>query len=138
MPEITLNQLAIKIDELAEIVRNGFASIEERLTAHDKKFASIDQRFDAVDQQFERLAASTYQEFILVRKEMADMATGMATKDELRAVESRLSYAIERIEQVDTHLSAYATQWSREFEDLDDRVEGHEGRLRFLEKQQAG
>ena len=106
MPEITLNQLAVNIE---------------------KRFDAMDQRFDAMDAQIEKLALATHLEFIALREEMA-------TKDELRALEGRLSYAIG---QVDAHLSAYATQWNRDFEGLNDRVDEHEGRLRFLEKRRA-
>ncbi len=170
MLEITLTQLAANIEQLADIVRRGFASNDQRFDAIDKRFETIDQRFDAVDQRFastdqrfdtidrrfdamdqrfdaldqrfdtidqrfdaldaqiEKLASATYLEFMAMREEMA-------TKDELRAVDGRLSYAIG---QVDAHLSAYATQWNREFEGLHDRVEEHDGRLRLLEKRQAG
>jgi len=48
----------------------------------------------------------------------------MATKEELWAVERNLE---RKIDDVDMHLSAYATQWNREFE-------VHETQLRALEK----
>ncbi|MGC9599333.1 MAG: hypothetical protein ABSE18_03035 [Minisyncoccia bacterium] len=82
----------------------------------------------------------------LVNKGFADIEERMATKEELRAVDGRLSHAIGQvdnrlsvaIDKVDMHLSAYATQWNREFENVTGRLDEHDGRLRFLEKRRVG
>jgi hypothetical protein len=55
----------------------------------------------------------------------------MATKDDLRALDVRLTRAID---DLDMHFSAYATRWDRDFENLHGWVEEHEGRLKVLER----
>ena len=67
----------------------------------------------------------------LINKSFIDLEKRVATKDDLRALDVRLTRAID---DVDMHLSAYATQWNRDFENLHGWVEVHEGRLKVLER----
>jgi hypothetical protein len=43
---------------------------------------------------------------------------------------------MEAIERVDVHLSATATQWRDDHDEVRDTIKNHEGRLRTLEKRQ--
>ncbi len=114
MPEITLNQLA-------ENIERRFDAIDLRFEAMAKRFDAMDQRFGAMDAQIEKLATAAQSEFMTIHKEMT-------------AMDNRLSYAIG---QVDAHLSAYATQWNRESENLRRWTGELEGRLTLLERKQV-
>ena len=69
-----------------------------------KKIATIAD----VDARVEKLAQTTQREFVAIRQEMA---TKSDTKDILLA-----------IQVIDLHLSAYASRWNEEFEQLEKRV----------------
>ncbi|MDR3582317.1 MAG: hypothetical protein P4L67_03530 [Candidatus Pacebacteria bacterium] len=122
------------MDRRFDRVDQRFDGIDKRLDGVDQKFEGIDKRLDGVDQRFdqvdnsiEELAVATAQEFESVRKEMG----GMATKTELYELKHEVMQAIDR---VDTHLSAVATQWHDDFDEVKDVLKEHDGRLRVLEK----
>lgn len=65
----------------------------------------------------------------LINKSFIDIEKRMATKEDLRVLERK-------VDNIDMHLSAYVTQWNKEFESLREWTEEHEGRLKVLEREQ--
>ena len=70
------------------------------------------------------LAAAAEQEFHAIRSEMA-------TKDELKETKTEILRAIENL---DVHLSAYASRSNDDVSNLHDSVRELDGRIRLLEK----
>ncbi len=99
-----------------------FDAQDAKFISHDVRFASIDEQFALVDHRFDVLAAATQNEFMELRREMGR---------EMKTLENRLLLAIE---SVDVHVSALASRWSEQFEALDEQVDGHESRIRILER----
>lgn len=52
---MTNEELAIKIDDLSDIVANLAKTMDERFKQIDKRFEQIDQRFEQVDERFEQI-----------------------------------------------------------------------------------
>jgi hypothetical protein len=57
-----------------------------------------------------------------------------ATKDDLRNTEQQVSRHIEGLE---LKISAYASSWSRDFEQIHDWVKDHEQRLKHIESKRG-
>lgn len=54
-PTTTPQELADKIDGLARITADGFASVDKRFEQVDKRFVGIDQRFDLLEERIDNL-----------------------------------------------------------------------------------
>ena len=52
---MTNEELAIKIDNLSDIVANLAKTMDERFKQIDKRFEQIDQRFKQIDERFEQI-----------------------------------------------------------------------------------
>jgi chromosome segregation ATPase len=117
----------IKIDEQFNGVDGQFAKIDERFGEVNVHFTNVDKRFNEVNSNIEELVVATAQEFNEVRKEIGEMAT----KTELHELKQEVMQAIDR---VDTHLSATASQWHDDFDEVKDLPKEHDGRIRILEK----
>jgi methyl-accepting chemotaxis protein len=112
---VAIGNLTATTNKLLTITDRLATRLDQLTTRVDRLAAAMKKGFDRVDAQIEKLALATHNEFMEVRKEMADMAKGMATKEDFRAVERTVG-------DLDAHLSAYATQWSREFDGHEERI----------------
>jgi pyruvate kinase len=88
--------------------------------------------FEAGIERLARIINVSFMDFekgIVAR--ITDLEKKMATKDELRDLEVRLT---RRIDEVETHLSACFIQSSQDIERHENLLDEHDGRLKFLEK----
>lgn len=115
------------MEGLARLMKRGFEGVS-------RKFEGIDGKFKVVHQEIEKLATATANEFEAVRSEIRSEVSNLATKAELREVAHEIMQAIDR---VDTHLSATATQWRDDHDEVRDTIKNHEGRLHTLEKRSS-
>jgi len=68
-----------EFEDLAVMIGNGFARVDEQFAKVDERFAKVDERFVKADEQFE------------------DIKSKMATKDDLAKVESHLDVKIDLV-----------------------------------------
>ena len=75
--EINLLEVKNEIKLLAEIMKQGFNSIDKRFVAVDKRFEAVDKRFEAVDKRFEDMYKYMDKRFEDMNKRFTMMFTFM-------------------------------------------------------------
>ena len=92
---MTNEELAIKIDNLSDIVANLAKTMDERFKQIDQRFKQIDQRFKQIDERFEQIDHRFEQ--IDQRFEQIDRR--------FEQVDERFRQVDERFEQIDEQLA---------------------------------
>ena len=99
---MTNEELAIKIDNLSDIVANLAKTMDERFKQIDQRFKQIDERFKQIDQRFKQIDERFEQ--VDQRFEQVDQR--------FKQIDKRFRQVDERFEQID-----------RRFEQVDERFE---------------
>ncbi len=99
---MTNEELAIKIDNLSDIVANLAKTMDERFKQIDQRFKQIDERFEQIDQRFKQIDERFEQ--VDQRFEQVDQR--------FKQIDKRFRQVDERFEQID-----------RRFEQVDERFE---------------
>ena len=103
---MTNEELAIKIDNLSDIVANLAKTMDERFKQIDKRFEKVDERFEQINHRFE---------LIDERFEQVD--------ERFEQIDRRFKQVDERFEQID-----------RRFEQVDERFEQIDEQLADIRK----
>ena len=85
---MTNEELAIKIDNLSDIVANLAKTMDERFKQIDKRFEQIDQRFKQIDERFEQIDRMFEQ-----------------VDQRFKQIDERFRQVDERFEQIDEQLA---------------------------------
>lgn len=110
---MTNEELAIKIDNLNDIVANLAKTMDERFKQIDQRFKQIDERFEQIDQRFKQIDERFEQ--IDRRFEQVDQR--------FKQIDERFRQVDERFEQID-----------RRFEQVDERFEQIDEQLADIRK----
>ena len=105
---MTNEELAIKIDNLSDIVANLAKTMDERFKQIDKRFEQIDQRFKQIDERFEQIDQRFKQ--IDERFEQID--------ERFKQIDQRFKQIDERFEQIDQRFE----QVDERFEQIDEQL----------------
>ena len=92
---MTNEELAIKIDNLSDIVANLAKTMDERFKQIDQRFKQIDERFEQIDQRFKQIDERFEQ--IDRRFELID--------ERFEQINERFRQVDERFEQIDEQLA---------------------------------
>ena len=92
---MTNEELAIKIDNLSDIVANLAKTMDERFKQIDQRFKQIDERFEQIDQRFKQIDERFEQ--IDRRFEQVDQR--------FEQIDERFRQVDERFEQIDEQLA---------------------------------
>ena len=92
---MTNEELAIKIDNLSDIVANLAKTMDERFKQIDQRFKQIDERFEQIDQRFKQIDERFEQ--IDRRFELID--------ERFEQINERFRQVDERLEQIDEQLA---------------------------------
>ena len=92
---MTNEELAIKIDNLSDIVANLAKTMDERFKQIDQRFKQIDERFEQIDQRFKQIDERFEQ--IDRRFEQVDQR--------FKQINERFRQVDERFEQIDEQLA---------------------------------
>ena len=117
---MTNEELAIKIDNLSDIVANLAKTMDERFRQVDERFEQIDQRFKQIDERFEQIDQRFKQ--IDERFEQIDQR--------FKQIDERFEQIDRRFEQVDERFE----QIDRRFEQVDERFEQIDEQLADIRK----
>lgn len=85
---MTNEELAIKIDNLSDIVANLAKTMDERFKRIDQRFEQVDQRFEQIDQRFKQIDERFRQ-----------------VDERFEQIDERFRQANERFEQIDEQLA---------------------------------
>ena len=85
---MTNEELAIKIDNLSDIVANLAKTMDERIKQIDQRFKQIDERFEQIDQRFEQIDQRFKQ-----------------INERFEQIDERFRQVDERFEQIDEQLA---------------------------------
>lgn len=110
---MTNEELAIKIDNLSDIVANLAKTMDERFKQIDQRFKQIDERFEQIDQRFKQIDE---------RFEQIDQR--------FKQIDQRFKQIDERFEQIDQRFE----QIDRRFEQVDERFEQIDEQLADIRK----
>lgn len=110
---MTNEELAIKIDNLSDIVANLAKTMDERFKQIDQRFKQIDERFEQIDQRFKQIDERFEQ--IDRRFEQVDQR--------FKQIDERFRQVDERFEQID-----------QKFEQVDERFEQIDEQLADIRK----
>ena len=103
---MTNEELAIKIDNLSDIVANLAKTMDERFRQIDERFEQIDQRFKQIDERFEQI------------------------DQRFKQIDERFEQIDRRFEQVDQRFK----QIDERFRQVDERFEQIDGRFRQVDE----
>ena len=117
---MTNEELAIKIDNLSDIVANLAKTMDERFRQVDERFEQIDQRFKQIDERFEQIDQRFKQ--IDERFEQIDRR--------FEQVDQRFKQIDERFRQVDERFE----QINERFRQVDERFEQIDEQLADIRK----
>ena len=92
---MTNEELAIKIDNLSDIVANLAKTMDERFKQIDQRFKQIDERFEQIDQRFEQIDE---------RFEQIDQRFKQVD-ERFEQIDRRFEQVDERFEQIDEQLA---------------------------------
>ena len=92
---MTNEELAIKIDNLSDIVANLAKTMDERFKQIDKRFEKVDERFEQIDRRFKQVDERFEQ--INHRFELID--------ERFEQINERFRQVDERFEQIDEQLA---------------------------------
>ena len=92
---MTNEELAIKIDNLSDIVANLAKTMDERFKQIDKRFEKVDERFEQIDRRFKQVDERFEQ--INHRFELID--------ERFEQINERFRQVDERLEQIDEQLA---------------------------------
>ena len=92
---MTNEELAIKIDNLSDIVANLAKTMDERFKQIDKRFEQVDERFEQIDRRFKQVDERFEQ--INHRFELID--------ERFEQINERFRQVDERFEQIDEQLA---------------------------------
>ena len=106
---MTNEELAIKIDNLSDIVANLAKTMDERFEQIDQRFKQIDERFEQIDQRFKQIDERFEQ--VDQRFEQVDQRFKQVDQ-RFKQIDKRFRQVDERFEQID-----------RRFEQVDERFE---------------
>ena len=112
---ITKQYFDDKLDELARMVAQGFAHVEERFKKVDEQFARIDARFEKVDEQFARID----DRFREAQYEVRELGRRMdQQKERIDSLYDHVDGFITLHQKLDLELAALRSKYNR----LDERM----------------
>lgn len=89
-----MEKISKQIQEILTVMNKRFKSMDQKFDSIDKRFESIDIRFDSMDKRFDSMDERIDTLAIEVVNINGKLDT-FATKDEMKAMESRLMTAID-------------------------------------------
>lgn len=117
---MTNEELAIKIDNLSDIVANLAKTMDERFKQIDQRFKQIDERLEQIDQRFKQIDE---------RFEQIDQRFKQID-ERFEQIDQRFKQIDERFRQVDERFK----QIDRRFEQVDERFEQIDEQLADIRK----
>ena len=106
MPQdITNNELATKIDDLARIVQTEFTTVREEIHEVDRKVGVLDERVNALDQKVEMLDEKV--ETLDQKMELLDEKVtriDLRTAHQVDANYERAGLLEKRVDRIETHV----------------------------------
>ena len=99
---MTNEELAIKIDNLSDIVANLAKTMDERFKQIDQRFKQIDERFEQIDQRFKQID----ERFEQIDRRFEQVDQRFKQIDErFRQVDERFEQIDQKFEQIDEQLA---------------------------------
>ena len=138
--EMTLNQLANKMDQRFDGLEKRFEGIDQQFVGIEKRFEGIDQRFDGMDQRFdgmEKRFGEMDQQFVGIEKRLGNVENkvdGIATDLEDLAIMTKMGFD-DLGEKVDANTKSISVL-SHRVGKLQDKSLDHDVRIRRLERAQ--
>ena len=120
--EMTLNQLANKMDQRFDGLEKRFEGIDQQFVGIEKRFEGIDQRFDGMDQRFdgmEKRFGEMDQRFDGMEKRFGEM------DQQFVGIEKRLGNVENKVDGIATDLEDLAIMTKMGFDDLGEKVDAN-------------